>query len=190
MKEMIELIDIAEIAERKIGRDYPRACALKNYLINITKETKPIKIKKLTEEFDSYIKQGLGWVDDKIPELEPAIQVVYNYAIEKRKTVFVPITDTPALNKLIVFIKDREFEPYKSICLSLINFKNTLNNPSIYGLYEETEFATPQQEAKWQITQIKRKFEKDVFGMSEKMELLVNNFSKEKYPLILKPCIG
>jgi hypothetical protein len=186
LSEVLSLIDKAEVAERKAGKDYPRAAGLRSYLTALLKIKDPKKVKSFTEEIDNYVKQGLGWTHEQ-KELEPAIEAFYSIAMEVRESIFIPI-QAPNLDNTIQYFKSgvrKEIVVFKQIVRELIDFRRTLDTPNIYGLYEETQFPTPKQEANFLASRVKSLLKKAFFGSSKNDEI-INDIKKDDLRIILK----
>lgn len=177
-EKVIQKIELAEKVERSMGKDYPRAETLKNWM-SLLQDKKASKIKKLTEEIDHYVKVGLGWGMNEPKELQEAIQATYDYAIEKRKAA-IPKIDTKPTTELIEYLSRFQSEPYTTIKKGFVMLKDHLEKPWLFGLYEETQFYTPKQEVNWEIKLAKTRLRKDVFGLSEQVEQRLNALNATK----------
>ncbi len=168
LQEINKKIEISDKIERTNGKDYTISSTLKNFM-TLLQTNKPSKIKKLTEEIDHYIKLGIGWGMSEPSEVKESVQLVYAYAMDKRKLFISPI-DTKPIDELIEFLSQMESDPYTTVRKGFISLRELLREPWKFGLYEETQFKTPKQEINWEVKLSKQRFKKDAFGLSDKME--------------------
>lgn len=167
-QEINKKIDISDKIERSNGKDYTISATLKNFML-LLQDNNPSKIKKLTEEIDHYIKLGIGCGMSELSEVKESVQLVYVYAMDKRKLFTKPV-DTKPIDDLIEFLSQMESDPYTTVRKGFISLRELLREPWKFGLYEETQFSTPKQEINWEIKLSKQRFKKDAFGLSDKME--------------------
>ncbi len=176
--EIERKIAISDKIERVNGKDYTISATLKNYM-SLLQDKKPSKIKTLTEELDHYVKMAVGWGIDESKEVQDSIQLIYNYAMDKRKLMTPKVNTTP-IKEFIEFLSQFQSDPYTTVREGFVSLLNLLEQPWLFGLYEETQFSTPKQEIKWEIKLSKQRFKKDAFGLSEKIEKRLDDI-KEFY---------
>lgn len=167
-QEINKKIDISDKIERNNGKDYTISATLKNFML-LLQDNKPSKIKALTEEIDHYMKLGIGWGMSEPSEIKDSVQLVYAYAMDKRKLFTSPIDTTP-IDELIEFLSQMQSDPYTTVRKGFVSLRDLLKEPWKFGLYEETQFSTPKQEINWEVKLSKQRFKKDAFGLSDKME--------------------
>ena len=168
-------LEKTEQLEKEAGRDYTNSGVLKEKYEKLEKAKTTKQVMDVTEDIDNYIKNGLGWEDDKVSELNKVKKDLYDYAMERRMAV-APKIEYDNLKNLTNFFEERK--SYNEIHSSLKELQTKLDDSYKFGLSEETQFKTPKQEVNFEVNTQYKKFLK--LSSNNDSKMIKNMFERAK----------
>ncbi len=153
--------------------DYPYTANVIDLLKRVEEANTFKDVRQTTIEFDDYLKRGIGWQIEGVPEAGKVFGEAYDYAMEKRKKFLNRKFDTTGLDEIIkryeaVSKKLPENEDQKELVGHLRGIKELFEDNWKIGLYEESEFPTLKQEVNQAVKVMKRKAKKNFWAFNEK----------------------